>query len=62
MQVNRTLVARRNLVQALRPLVAESVDGTVIIECKDNVTHGAFVNVLDQTKICGASQIAITEK
>lgn len=61
-RVNRMMVARGDLVETLRPLIEASVDGTVIIACDGKVAHGAFVNVLDQTKICGASKIAITGK
>jgi len=61
-RVNNMMVARGDLVDTLRPLIEASVDGTVIIACNDKVAHGSFVNVLDQTKICGASEIAITGK
>ncbi len=61
-RVNRAMVSRHNLLDTLRPLVEASTHRTVIIACNDNISHGAFVNVLDQTKICGASEIAVMGK
>jgi biopolymer transport protein ExbD len=61
-QVNRVMVARHDLIDRLRPLVESSSSGLVIINCRDNISHGAFVNVLDVAKVCGASEIAVTGK
>ncbi|MDH3215445.1 MAG: biopolymer transporter ExbD [Candidatus Krumholzibacteria bacterium] len=61
-RVNRAMVSRSELIGTLRPLIESSTDGLVVIACKDRVSHGAFVNVLDQAKVCGAGQIAITGK
>ncbi len=57
--VNRRLVARAELAGVLAPLLAEKAERRVVIECADRVSHGAFVNVLDQAKLCGASEIAV---
>ncbi len=57
--VNRRLVARAELVDALAPLLADKAEKRVVVECADRVSHGAFVNVLDQAKLCGASEIAV---
>jgi biopolymer transport protein ExbD len=57
--VNRRLVARAELTGVLAPLLAEKAEKRVVIECADRVSHGAFVNVLDQAKLCGASEIAV---
>ena len=57
--VNRRLVARAELAGALAPLLADKAEKRVVVECADRVSHGAFVNVLDQAKLCGASEIAV---
>lgn len=57
--VNRRPVARAEVKEALAPLLANKVERRVVIECGDLVSHGAFVNVLDQTKLCGAAEIAV---
>lgn len=57
--VNRRLVARADLAGVLAPLLADKAEKRVVIECADRVSHGAFVNVLDQAKLCGASDIAV---
>jgi biopolymer transport protein ExbD len=61
-RVNRVMISRHDLIDTLRPLVEASTHGTVIIACNDDISHGTFVNVLDQTKVCGASEIAVTGK
>lgn len=58
-RVNRTLVARADLTPVLTPLIAESQTDLVVIQCNKGITHGAFVDVLDQTKLCGAADIAV---
>jgi biopolymer transport protein ExbD len=57
--VNRTEVARADLVTALSPLLGRSLPQQVVVTCADDVSHGAFVNVLDLTKLSGATTIAI---
>jgi len=59
-QVNRQLVSRQKLHVTLRPLLEESSSRVVIVECDAGVSHGAFVDVLDQAKVCGASEIAVS--
>jgi biopolymer transport protein TolR len=61
-EVNRTPIARQNLQPVLKPLLDKSPDRLVVIACNDGVSHGAFVSVLDQAKLCGAGEIAVTEK
>jgi biopolymer transport protein ExbD len=58
-RVNRRLVARAELSETLAPLLANTAERRVIVECNDRVSHGAFVNVLDQAKLCGAGDIAV---
>lgn len=58
-QVNRSVVARAALVETLRPLLEASSPGQVVVACADSVSHGAFVNVLDKAKVCGATEIAV---
>ncbi len=57
--VNRRLVARAEIAAALEPLLENRTERRIVIECGDAVSHGAFVNVLDQAKICGAAEIAV---
>jgi biopolymer transport protein ExbD len=61
-RVNRSLVARAALSSALAPLMAESEDRAVTVACEPGITHGAFVDVLDQAKVSGAAQIAVIER
>jgi biopolymer transport protein ExbD len=57
--VNRRLVARAELAAALTPLLEDKVQRRVIVECSDGVSHGTFVNVLDQAKLCGAAELSV---
>jgi biopolymer transport protein ExbD len=61
-KVNRDLVPREQLAAVLAPMLEEAVDRTVLIGCEDGVTHGAFVSVLDQAKMSGATGIAVFER
>lgn len=58
-RVNRQKVSRSELQQALKPLLQSSAHGVVTVSCRDGVSHGAFVDVLDQAKLSGASEIAV---
>jgi biopolymer transport protein ExbD len=60
--VNRARVSRQALHGLLQPLIAGCATGQVAILCKDGVTHGTFVGVLDEAKSCGASQIAVVRR
>ena len=57
--VNREIVSRFELDATLRPLLADKVQRRVVIDCEDEVSHGVFVDVLDQAKLCGAGDIAV---
>ncbi len=57
--VNRKTVSRGKLILTLRPLLADKVQRRVVIDCDDSVSHGTFVDVLDQAKLCGAGDIAV---
>jgi len=59
-RVNRVLVARQKLHVTLRPLLEQNSSRVVVVECDAGVSHGAFVDVLDQAKVCGASEIAVS--
>lgn len=59
--VNRERVSFSELGTVLRPLLASEVPPTVVVTCADAVQHGAFVQVLDTAKLCGAAEIAVTE-
>ena len=50
---------RETLLNVLRPLMADRKYRGVAIDCAGFVTHGAFVNVLDQARLSGATEIAI---
>ena len=58
-RINQNVVKRSVLQSALTPLLAESVDHGVFIGCEPGVSHGAFVDVLDQAKQSGATEIAV---
>ena len=58
-RVNLEVVPRKELTHTLRPLIASSVDRFVVVSCEKNISHGAFVDVLDQAKLSGASEIAV---
>jgi biopolymer transport protein ExbD len=57
--VNRALVARSELESVLGPLLKDMAERRVVIDCSDDVSHGTFVDVLDQAKLCGAGDIAV---
>jgi biopolymer transport protein ExbD len=61
-RVNNTPVKRAALESALLPLMAASVDHGVFVGCEPGVSHGAFVDVLDQVKQSGANDIAVFDK
>jgi len=57
--VNRSMVSRAELESALGPLLHDRAERRVTIDCRDRVPHGAFVDVLDRAKLCGAGEIAV---
>jgi biopolymer transport protein ExbD len=61
-RVNRDLVSRDKLQLTLRPLLDNNSSRVVFVECDAAVSHGAFVDVLDQAKVCGATEIAVSGK
>jgi biopolymer transport protein ExbD len=61
-RVNEIDVSRHMLSETLKPMLASSIDRTVMIGCEKGVTHGTFVDVLDQAKIAGAVGIAVFER
>jgi biopolymer transport protein ExbD len=61
-RVNRSVVERADLTLILRPMLEESPTSRVVIRCEDGVSHGAFVNVLDQAKVSGAAELAVMGK
>ena len=60
--INRNTVPRSQLMGVLGPLLRDSVDRGVVVACEPGVMHGAFVDVLDQAKLCGATEIAVVER
>lgn len=61
-RVNRKIVPRANLAAVLAPMISTAVDHSVSVDCAPRVTNGAFVNVIDQAKLAGATQIAVVER
>lgn len=59
-RVNRDIIARNKLSLTLRPLLESNESRLVVVECSAGVSHGAFVDVLDQAKLSGATEIAVT--
>jgi biopolymer transport protein ExbD len=57
--VNRVTVPRDSLASVLRPLLAASPTGTVVVQCEDGVPHGQFVGVLDEARRLGAAHLAV---
>jgi len=57
--VNRAVVPLDSLESALRPLIAASPTGLVVLSCEDGVPHGRFVSVLDEARQLGATKIAV---
>ena len=57
--VNRVAVAREGLGAALDPLLRDSPTREVMVRCEDQVSHGAFVSVIDEAKARGATRIAV---
>ena len=58
-RVNQAVVNRAALQSALIPLLQASVDHGVFVGCEPGVSHGAFVDVLDQARQSGATEIAV---
>lgn len=58
-EVDGATVARESLLGVLAPLMADRKYRGVAIDCAGFVTHGAFVNVLDQARLSGAGEIAV---
>jgi biopolymer transport protein ExbD len=61
-RVNRSMVERADLSDILRPMLEDNPSSRVVIRCEDGVSHGAFVNVLDQAKVSGAVELAVMGK
>jgi len=60
--VDNRFVSGKALVSKLRPLILKTGGCGVAITCRDNVSHGAFVDVLDKSRLSGASGISVMEK
>jgi biopolymer transport protein ExbD len=61
-RVNQKLVNRAALQSTLQPLLAASVDHGVFVGCDPGVSQGTFVDVLDQARQSGATEIAVFDK
>jgi biopolymer transport protein TolR len=60
-EVNGRPVPADQLPGTLRPLIAASATREVVIRCADEVSHGAFVSVLDEARGLGAANLAVVE-
>jgi len=58
-EVGGRTIARESLLNVLTPLMKQQEYRGVAIDCAGWVTHGAFVNVLDQARLSGANEIAV---
>jgi biopolymer transport protein ExbD len=58
-EVNGRPVAVDQLPATLRPLLAASATRDVVVRCADDVSHGAFVTVLDEARTLGAASLAV---
>ena len=57
--VDGTRMGRAMLPSALRGLLSANSTRQVLVRWEAGVTHGAFVDVLDEAKQCGAEGIAV---
>src|SRR5262245_19777985 len=57
--VNRVEVTREQMGPMLQPLLDASPNREVVVRCGDQVTHAAFVSVIDEAKARGAAKIAV---
>ncbi|MBU8870573.1 MAG: biopolymer transporter ExbD [Gemmatimonadales bacterium] len=58
-EVDGKELARGSLLKVLKPLMGEQKYRGIAIDCAGWITHGAFVNVLDQARLSGAPEIAV---
>jgi biopolymer transport protein ExbD len=59
LRVNKLTVDNAQLEPELRSLLTRDEHQQVIVTCAADVSHGTFVDVLDRTKMCGATQISV---
>lgn len=52
-------VKREDLKDALKSVFTDKNTRNVEVACGGGILHGVFVNVLDQTKLCGAVNISV---
>ena len=61
-QVGNRLMDRRHLEPVLGAMLRLPRYDGVHLECVDQVSHAAFVDVLDKAKLCGAATIALADQ
>jgi biopolymer transport protein ExbD len=59
LEVNGTPIAPAALGPTLKPLLERSATRQVVVHCADQVSHGAFVAVLDEARALGAANLAV---
>jgi biopolymer transport protein ExbD len=57
--VNQMRMGRHELATFVAPLFHASATRAAAVRCRDGVTHGTMVGVLDDLKQAGATQIAV---
>ena len=57
--VNGLSVRIESLGKILEPLLADEPLAAVVVRCEEPVTHGTFVQVVDEAKAQGAATIAV---
>lgn len=61
-EIDGRAVALAELAGALQPILARQARRDVSVSCSDDVSHGAFVHVLDIAKLSGAANINVAGK
>jgi biopolymer transport protein ExbD len=59
LQLNGRAIPVAALPAELPPLLAASATRQVVVRCADQVSHGAFVTVLDEARALGAANLAV---
>ena len=60
-QVNQRIMQRDHLQLVLGAMLRQPEFDGVNLDCADEVSHAAFVDVLDKAKMSGASSIALSD-
>lgn len=61
-QVNQRIMQRDHLPLVLGAMLRQPEFDGINLDCADEVSHSAFVDVLDKAKLSGASTIALSDQ